>query len=165
MNRYSLFTTMKIATALVSAALVSSVYGGRLEASVYTFGANSSPSTTDNVTPSTARVLLAHRLGLSQFHSLEVEDDLTLAILNRFSDSQSSLFASGDKDEKVHRLLVIVEGVEDPKRAPPIYGFFYSTRNTNDHHRIICSGSDLYNMQSTYTRSKSTTVERLLNPR
>ncbi|MCJ1380807.1 hypothetical protein MMC17_003916 [Xylographa soralifera] len=107
---------MRIATALVPAALASLVSGGSPGASVYTFGHGSSPSITDNVTPSTARLLLARRLGLSRFHNLENGDDLTLSILNRFSDSQSSLFGSSDDDEKVHRLLVIVEGVEDPGR-------------------------------------------------
>ncbi|MCJ1435903.1 hypothetical protein MMC27_005279 [Xylographa pallens] len=146
---------MRVATALVSAALVSSVYGGRSEASVYTFGPGSSTSITDNVTPSTARLLLAHRLGLSQFHILENGDDLTLSILNRFSDSQSSLFASSDEDERVHKLLVIVEGVEDPKRLfaqvptftisnPPTPGANRQLLNdflTQDNHRRGATGS------------------------
>ncbi|MCJ1320289.1 hypothetical protein MMC15_005627 [Xylographa vitiligo] len=107
---------MRVATALASAALASSAYGGSSGASVYTFGHGSSTSITNNVTPSTAKLLLAHRLGLSQFHNLENGDDLTLLMLNRFSNAQSSLFGSSDEDEKVHKLLVIVEGVENPKR-------------------------------------------------
>ena len=109
---------MRIATTLVSAALASSVYGSNTGASVYTFGPGTSPSTIDNVTPPTARLLLAHRLGLLQFHNLENGDDLTLSILNRFTESQSSLFSNSDEDEKVPKLLVIVEGIEDPERMP-----------------------------------------------
>ena len=119
---------MRVATALASAALASSAYGGSSGASVYTFGHGSSTSITNNVTPSTARLLLAHRLGLSQFHNLENGDDLTLLMLNRFSNAQSSLFGGSDEDEKVHKLLVIVEGVENPKRMPQTSGLLYGRK-------------------------------------
>ncbi|MCJ1402625.1 hypothetical protein MMC11_005845 [Xylographa trunciseda] len=146
---------MRVATALVSAVLTSSVYGATSGASVYTFGHGLAPSIADDVTPSTARLLLAHRLGLSQFHSLENADDLTLSALNRFSGPQISLFGSSEEEEKVHKLLVIVEGVEDPERLftqpptftisnPPTSGANRQLLNdflTQDNHRRGATGS------------------------
>ncbi|MCJ1395107.1 hypothetical protein MMC18_007988 [Xylographa bjoerkii] len=146
---------MRVTAALTSAALASSVYGATQGASVYTFGHNASPSITDDVTPSTARLLLAHKLGLSQYHNLDNIDDLTLSILNSFSGPQSSLFDNNDEDERVPRLLVVVEGVEDPDRLfaepatfrisnPPTPGANRQLLNdflTQDKHRRGATGS------------------------
>ena len=84
------------------------------DALVYTFDRTppSQRSTPPSISPESARLFLAHRLGLSQFHNLEDADEDTLRLLNDYGGSQAPLFEAGDKH--IRRLLVIVEGLDDP---------------------------------------------------
>ncbi|KAI4207252.1 MAG: hypothetical protein LQ348_000637 [Seirophora lacunosa] len=66
------------------------------------------------LSPATTRLLLARRLGLSHFHSLEGADDTTLSILNGFGGEPTPLLherRGGMLDQQTH--LVIVEGVQN----------------------------------------------------
>jgi hypothetical protein len=60
------------------------------------------------ISPENARLVIAHRLGLSAYHQLENADDNTLSILNKH---QKPLFS---EEHPSRKLLVIVEGVENP---------------------------------------------------
>lgn len=64
--------------------------------------------------PETARLILAQRLGLSQYHSLSGIDDLTLQQLNAFGGEPTRFF--GDEDATTPaKLLVLIDGVQDPE--------------------------------------------------
>ena len=76
-------------------------------------------SSPDLVSPETARLILAQRLGLSQYHSLKGVDEQTIRQLNDFGGSPRRLLSSSYGNSSPGKLLVIVEAVEDPDRKPP----------------------------------------------
>lgn len=82
-------------------------------AHVYLSGLNatSSASRRDIVPPSTARLILAQRLDLTDFHSLEGTDENAFASLNAYGVNQRRLF--GDEESRPSRAVVLVEDVED----------------------------------------------------
>lgn len=69
------------------------------------------------LSPATTRLLLARRLGLSKYHSLEGADDAALRILNDFGGKQKALLSTDEPRLDNPRNLVIVEGVKDPEGA------------------------------------------------
>ena len=71
------------------------------------------------ISPNTARLLLAQRLGLSRYHSIQdvAQDDLVnlLATLDHYGGNQRPLF---DDDELIgaeEKVLLMVEGVPNPQ--------------------------------------------------
>lgn len=64
------------------------------------------------LSPATTRLLLAQRLGLSQYYGLEDSDDETLRILNSFGGKQKTLLSNDEPWTGPQRNLIIVEGVE-----------------------------------------------------
>lgn len=105
---------MKAIIALLIASTAASVSSISPEAPVYIFDRSSrssgkEPPSTD---PETARLLLAHRLGLSQYHSLKDADSHTLQLLNEFGGTPGLLFDNDEKEDETRNVLVIVEGVE-----------------------------------------------------
>ncbi|KAF2742614.1 hypothetical protein M011DRAFT_529727 [Sporormia fimetaria CBS 119925] len=78
------------------------------------FGAKTDRSHTSTVTPETARLLLAHRLGLSQYHDLgtNVGDDV-VELLNAFGGEQDLFADPHTQDKASRRALVWVEDVDD----------------------------------------------------
>ena len=106
---------MRAVNAVLLASFSTCVFVAGHTASVYLLDQDLQPSargsSVPTVEPSTARLLLAQRLGISQYHSLENPDDLTLQLLNRFRGTQSSLFSEVEKDEGKHKVLILVEGV------------------------------------------------------
>ena len=109
---------MKLLTALTGAYLINLVHAATSEASVYTFDAGPQPAgaglTSPSITPETARLVLARRLGLSQYHSLYAADDTTIQYLNRFGGRQKRLLPSYEDEVSLGKLLIIVEGVDNP---------------------------------------------------
>lgn len=86
------------------------------EALVYTSESLSrqTPTEPPSVSPHTARLLLAQRLGLSQYHSLQDADESTFSILNKFGgEQQQQIFAREDPSQGAEKLLLIVEGVDE----------------------------------------------------
>ncbi|KAK4691896.1 hypothetical protein P7C71_g5203, partial [Lecanoromycetidae sp. Uapishka_2] len=67
-----------------------------------------------SISPNTARLLFAQRLGLSQYHSLEDADESTLHILNTYGGKQQQVFGQGKEAQDLERVLVIVDGVSKP---------------------------------------------------
>ena len=111
---------MRVLKVLLSAGIASSVNAGGLEAPVYIFDRDSNPSSGSSpaasVDPSAARLLLAHRLDLSQYHSLGNVDDFTLQLLNRFGGTNPPVFSEDEDVNRREKLLVVVEGVDKPHR-------------------------------------------------
>ena len=70
---------------------------------------------TPSISPNTARLLFAQRLGLSQYHSLEGVDESTLDILNTYGGKQQQLFTDEEHTRSNDRLLLIVDGVTEPE--------------------------------------------------
>ena len=66
-----------------------------------------------SISPDTARLLLAQRLGLSHYHSLEDADELTLELLNAYGGEQQSIFTREETIQGAEKLLLIVEGVNE----------------------------------------------------
>ena len=70
---------------------------------------------TPSISPNTARLLFAQRLGLSQYHSLEGADESTLHILNAYGGKQQQLFTHEEHTRSNDRFLLIVEGITKPE--------------------------------------------------
>ena len=108
---------MRTVKAVLLASFSISVLAASPTASVYLLDQDPQPSAGGSsvpaVEPSIARLLLAQRLGISQYHSLENPDDTTLQLLNRFGGAQSSLFDEVENDVGKHKILIIVEGVNE----------------------------------------------------
>ena len=75
----------------------------------------SSKAGSPSISPNTARLLFAQRLGLSQYHSLEGADESTLDILNTYGGEQQQIFAQDERPPDPERLLLIVDGVSNPE--------------------------------------------------
>ncbi|KAI9698472.1 MAG: hypothetical protein M1836_004053 [Candelina mexicana] len=87
---------------------------------VYTYDRKSPHSNRDPQKASldTARLILAQRLGLSQYHSLGGIDGLTLQQINAFGGERPRLL--GDVEAiKPAQLLVMVDGAQNPKEVVP----------------------------------------------
>lgn len=110
--------TMKLIAALTGASYVHLVQAAISQASVYTFDAEPQSAiaglTSPSTTPETARLVLARRLGLSQYHNLHTADDTTIDYLNRFGGRQNRLLPSYEDEVPLGKLLIIVEGVDEP---------------------------------------------------
>ena len=83
------------------------------EALVYTSESWSrrTPAEPPSISPHTARLLLAQRLGLSQYHSLHDVDDSTLDTLNTYGGEQQQIFARERTSHSSEKLLLVVDGV------------------------------------------------------
>lgn len=62
----------------------------------------------------TARLIFAQRLGLSQFHTLSTTDDEALRRINDFGGWQRPLFAPEKPAEGPSKVMIVVEGVDEP---------------------------------------------------
>ena len=67
------------------------------------------------LSPIATRLLLARRLGLSQYHSLEGADEALLKLLNDFGGEQRALLSTEEQWQGHQRNLIVVDGVENPK--------------------------------------------------
>ena len=112
---------MRVLAGLAWASIALQVRGASHEATVYYLDKNSTPPNAlpPSVSPTTARLLLAQRLGLSQYHSLKNADASTIEQLNSLDLSQTPIFRDEELDEKVARVLVIVEGCSEGIRELP----------------------------------------------
>lgn len=107
---------MKVLAGLLCVSTAFKAYFVSAEAFIYTSDIPPHQPREDlpSVTPLTARLLLAQRLGLSQYHSLEDADESTIQILNNYGGKQQQIFAHEDRSEGTGKLLLVVEGVANP---------------------------------------------------
>ena len=112
---------MRALAGLVWASAALQTYAALSEASVYFFDKNTNPSEAQppSVSPSTARLLLAQRLGLSQYHSLKGAGDSTIKYLNALGGTQNPIFS--DEEQEPLKLLIFIEGWENPKGSSRIH--------------------------------------------
>ncbi|KAL8710894.1 MAG: hypothetical protein Q9225_007218 [Loekoesia sp. 1 TL-2023] len=85
-----------------------------IDATIYISGSPSKVSP-QALSPSATRLLLARRLGLSQYHTLEGTDDSTLRVLNDFGGEQQPLLSTDEQWLDHQRNLIIIDGVENPE--------------------------------------------------
>lgn len=106
---------MKALAGLLWAGAALEVYTVVGEAFVYTSESWSRQAQIEppSISPYTARLLLAQRLGLSQYHSLEDADESTLDILNTYGGEQQKIFAHDGMSQGAEKLLFVVEGVDE----------------------------------------------------
>ena len=64
------------------------------------------------VSPDTARLILAQRIELAQYHSVASADEESIRQINAFSSPQQPLFGFEKHAEPISRLLVMVEGID-----------------------------------------------------
>ncbi|KAI4217364.1 MAG: hypothetical protein LQ351_000674 [Letrouitia transgressa] len=105
---------MKLAHTLTWASIAYTTYSISPKASIYT----SEPPNNRlslSLTANAARLLLARRLGLSQYHSLEDADDTTIRILDEQKGIQQLAFFADENEPRPQNILVVVEGVEQPE--------------------------------------------------
>ncbi|KAF2636367.1 hypothetical protein P280DRAFT_473208 [Massarina eburnea CBS 473.64] len=113
---------MKLSWSLTLSSLYCAASAAR-EATVYMHDATPGATTTQgrlNVSPETARLILARRLGLSKFHSLEGTSRDEVQQLNVFGGRQPKLFGGDQAVAKDHELLWL-EDVEDMKAFADCY--------------------------------------------
>ena len=107
---------MKISLGLTWAGAALNVYAASQEAPLYIQDNSISPASSkaQSISPQTARLLLAQRLGLSQYHDLGVADEDTLEVLNTYGGPQQSAFGDEEpsRQQRTDKLLFIIEGVE-----------------------------------------------------
>ena len=112
---------MRVGITLVSALCAGIAQAFAQEALVYTFSDSPArPNDIAVIAPQTARLILTQRLGVSQYHSLSGADDSTLELVAQFGGTHNLLFKDEKKDE-IRRILVIVEGIENPESRTDAY--------------------------------------------
>lgn len=108
---------MKVLAGLLWASAALEACAVSAQALLYISDQDPVPSKEDppSISPITARLLLAERLGLSQYHSLEDADGSTLEILNALGGEQRRLFKDDDQPPRSEKFLFIIEGVTRPE--------------------------------------------------
>ncbi|KAL8779395.1 MAG: hypothetical protein Q9213_006963 [Squamulea squamosa] len=104
---------MRFSVALSWAWLLLSARTIASEAYIYLSDSSDIPSPQTLALDAT-RLLLARRLGLSRFHSLEGADEPTLKTLNDFGGRQKTLLSSDERWLDPQRNLVIMGDIENP---------------------------------------------------
>lgn len=106
---------MKALLGLLWASAALEAYTVLGEALVYTSESwlRQAPAEPPSISPHTARLLFAQRLGLSQYHSLQDADESSLAILNNYGGQQRQIFDSEDGSQGAERILLVVEGIDE----------------------------------------------------
>ncbi|PQE20399.1 arsenate reductase protein [Rutstroemia sp. NJR-2017a BBW] len=110
---------MKLHASFLLPLLVSTV-SAATEAPAYLFQGQKWPSNSGSppaLSPTEARLVLAQRLGISQYHDIGSVKDSAIKHINKFGGQLKSLFNDAPKD-KAAELVMIVEGVSDDTAGP-----------------------------------------------
>ncbi|KAL8955303.1 MAG: hypothetical protein Q9183_006701, partial [Haloplaca sp. 2 TL-2023] len=103
---------MRLSASLTWATCLSALQAVASPAYIYVTG-STDKATPQTLSPVNARLLLARRLGLSKYHSLENAEDSTLKILNDYGGEQRTLLSEEEQWSGDRRNLVVVDDVED----------------------------------------------------
>lgn len=98
------------------ATLVLTGFAAAREAHVYLSNGNASPAS-DALSPESARVVFAQRLGLLRTQRIQEVDDKTIEALNDFGGRAQKLFGQ-DENTSRPKAFIMVEGVREPKGWP-----------------------------------------------
>jgi len=84
------------------------------DAAVYLYdSATSRSSAPSRVSPETARLIFAQRLGISRFHSLKSLDKERVSQFEQYGGKPQQLLGLDDERDILRRPMVVVEGVSD----------------------------------------------------
>ncbi|KAK7191774.1 hypothetical protein PSPO01_02223 [Paraphaeosphaeria sporulosa] len=106
---------MKLSWGFITSSLYYAAFAAQ-SGSVYIFDPvpRTSPQAATTVDATTARLILAQRLGLSRFHTIEqTRSEESLKQINAFGGRHQKLFGGDDADRAHAHALVWIEGVED----------------------------------------------------
>lgn len=79
-------------------------------------GQNTAPSgEAASISTITTRLLLAQRLGLSQYHSLGDAGDDLIQVLNSFGGIQEPIFLDESRERRTGKFVAIIENVDHPE--------------------------------------------------
>ncbi|KAF2085602.1 hypothetical protein K490DRAFT_46276 [Saccharata proteae CBS 121410] len=73
----------------------------------------------DILSPETARLVFAQRLGLSQYHSLKNVDEASLRKVNVFGGRRPKLFGDEQLEDETTHVMIVVEGAKDTEIHSP----------------------------------------------
>jgi hypothetical protein len=79
-------------------------------AKVFIFPEQGSSSSVPTLTPEEARLIIAHRLGISQYHNLRYPSKEILSYINSFGSRHSPFFPDDTQDDNRSHLVIVVEG-------------------------------------------------------
>lgn len=105
---------MKLSFSLSCASFLLSAHALASDASIYLSDASDTPAP-QVLSPHATRLLLARRLGVSNYHSLEGADEPTLKTLNEFGGQQKSILSPDERWQDPQRNLIIIEDIENPR--------------------------------------------------
>jgi hypothetical protein len=113
---------MRLPVSLVLPLLVGAVQSASDTAKVYIFQEPEYPTslTIPTLTPEEARLVIAHRLGVSRYHSLRDVSKDALAHIDAFGGPQTQLFANDGQDLR-SQLVVIIDNA-----TPEVTGRYQS---------------------------------------
>ncbi|KAI9744421.1 MAG: hypothetical protein M1818_001950 [Claussenomyces sp. TS43310] len=102
---------MRLSISLLLPVLIGAAHAVSDSAKVYIFSSSrpGSSSNTPDLSPEEARLVVAQRLGVSHYHSLNDASDKTLSYINDFGGEQTELFAT-HADHKPMQLVIFTEG-------------------------------------------------------
>ncbi|KAF2869525.1 hypothetical protein BDV95DRAFT_498359 [Massariosphaeria phaeospora] len=118
---------MKLSWSFIASSLYCSAAASQLgHVYIHDSVPNAAPQSPPSVTPETARLILAERLGLSYFHSIESSNDEAIQQINAYGGRQPRLrlLGGGDAGRTKAQVLIWVDDVEDVNdiiQAPSSY--------------------------------------------
>ncbi|KAI9647992.1 hypothetical protein NHQ30_002620 [Ciborinia camelliae] len=111
---------MKLSSSFLLPFLASTVCAASNPARAYIFEGQQWPNNLASppaLSPNEARLILAQRLGVSQFHDVGSVDRSAIQHINKFGGQLKSLFKDAPKD-RAAELVMIVEGVSEETAGP-----------------------------------------------
>ncbi|MCJ1272678.1 hypothetical protein MMC21_000465 [Puttea exsequens] len=108
---------MKLLTSLLWLSSALETFTVSAQALIYTSDTILPPPEAEppSISPHTARLLFAQRLGLSQYHRLEDADDSMLDVLNTYGRSRQQVFTHDEDTREKENVLIFVDGVSRPE--------------------------------------------------
>lgn len=153
---------MKLSLELLCAPLLVAVALAAPDASIYISG---SPVDVPrhSLSPDATRLLLARRLGLSQYHSLEGAYESILKILNDFGGEQRALLPTEEQGLSHQRNLMVIDGVESPEgMVPPLPALSPLLMSRSRNYQVWISRSCPHDIESALLVTYATTSKRLV---
>jgi hypothetical protein len=166
---------MRLATRWLLLSILTGASATSLPASFFAFESpNSLSDDPRTVNPEVSRLILAKRLGLSQFHRLKGLDDDTLRQVDHFGGGQQPLLRDAGDGRRESSMVIIVEGVENTSgeltvlrgiAAPARVGYLWRRKGagltlcTNRCYPIVTNDTFIFHLRSSQFLSKPAASE------
>lgn len=127
--------TMRLLRSSLLGAASVSIAAASAVANVYLYDHDGSSSLhtsrSETIDAETSRLIFAQRLGLSQFHTLKTTGDEALRRINDFGGRQRPLFAAEKPAKGPSKVMIVVEGVDEPMSTSNGSLSFFVLQNTD----------------------------------